>query len=344
MKTPLDKERLTSIANTLISDTAEIGDWVAVLNELEPKILDLISFERHMQDIGKGYISLDSGKAISPIQAAFCLKEYTRTRMFIKGLHTAILEQLAHAETNQPVRVLYAGCGPYALLALPLAALFPPEQLTFTLLDINEESLASATSLFTALKLSESLQDVIQTDATKFELPNSYKPNIIVTETMNVALGKEPQVSIARNLVTQAPDAILIPQNIAIEATLIDLSKEHVFLDSNHTGVIPQTQRDRIWLGTVFTLNKQTINAWKDITTPQLPANAIDIPNFAEKYTPMLLTNIDCYANHSLRDYDSSLTTPTRLPTQTSPANKCIQFAYTLGRDPQLSIIEINDM
>jgi len=78
--------------------------------------------------------ALGTGLAISPSLAATCLREPSRTLASIRGLAAAIDDALL---PDRAVRVLYTGCGPYALLAVPLMPHFSRKQAAFTLLDIH---------------------------------------------------------------------------------------------------------------------------------------------------------------------------------------------------------------
>src|SRR5471030_2877346 len=81
-------------------------------------------------DINDSDIYLPSGKAISPVKAAFCLLEIQRTAVFIRGIHNAILA-LKEQFKGEQVHILYAGCGPYATLLTPFTTRFSADEITF---------------------------------------------------------------------------------------------------------------------------------------------------------------------------------------------------------------------
>lgn len=287
------------------------------------------------RDIGAGETRLDSGLAISPTLAAMCLRELFRTPAFACGLHRAILDAL---HPGRPVRVLYAGCGPYALLALPLMAVLGEQQVKFTLLDIHQECLDSAMALISSFGLAAHVEASLCENAARYRIPADGRPDVIVSETMAVCLRNEPQVSIARNLLAQAPEARMVPQSISVEVCMLDEAKEHVLMPSDYVGEIPAPERDRIYLGKIFELDAARIRSWEGITGDRLPAGRVQVPvRLESRYRPYLLTYITVYGDTCLCDYDCSLTAPQRLPGGANlTGGETLQFYYKLGARPEL--------
>lgn len=140
-----DLDALTAITRAIISPEKELADLIPQAQALR----DLFERRTHFcidqdRDIATGQTRLASGLAISPTLAAMCARELFRTLAFIRGLAEAINDAM---HPDRPVRVLYAGCGPYALLAVPLMTVFSSAQVTFTLMDIHQECLDSAQAL-----------------------------------------------------------------------------------------------------------------------------------------------------------------------------------------------------
>jgi hypothetical protein len=67
----------------------------------------------------------------------------------------------------QPIHVLYAGCGPFALLALPLMTAFSKQEVVFTLIDIHPESLRCARHLIDSFGYGAHVRAYACADATK---------------------------------------------------------------------------------------------------------------------------------------------------------------------------------
>lgn len=290
--------------------------------------------------ISSGDSFLESGWAVSPAQAAWCLNEYSRTLAFIQGLEKAI-QSASQTIPNRPIRVLYAGCGPFAALALPSMAVHSPDFVQFTLIDIHSISLNSAKELIALLGNADHVTEYVCADAVHYRIPEGQTPDVIVSETMNACLGKEPQVMVMRNLYGQAPHALLVPARVEIEAYLLNLAKEHVLVESNHQGAMPEPERDRIFLQKVFTLDSESIHNWQSTSSAELPAASVTIPPLIDKrYQLRLLTKITTFADIQLKDYDSNLTAPQRVlgKSTLSDSGETLHFYYKQGSMPQLII------
>lgn len=232
------------------------------------------------------------GEALSPINAGRCVSDAVRTSKFFRGIHAALLEAQRRF-ANDAIEILYAGCGPFAPLVMPLVTQFKADQIQITLLDIHARSLESAQRIVGGLGLTDYIRSYTQSDATSYV--HRRPLHMVITETMQQALSKEPQVAITLNLAPQlCRGGIFIPERVTIDAYLCD----------------PLVQEDRIKLGRVFEL---TAEKAIEITSVKanLPAAAMNLPReIAERQKLMLATSITVFDSIVIGEYESGLTHP----------------------------------
>jgi len=170
------------------------------------------------------HIQTDHGNAIGSFWAANCVKEVFRTQRFVQGLQQAIID--LHVKGKDIVHVLYAGTGPFAAIALPIMLTFAPTKVQFTLLEINQSSMCRLEQLLKELGLMDYVRRIELADASDYQLKDA-DADILISETMNLALYKEPQVGIMLNLGRQLKeDAVFIPQEIKVSIGRRDSGNE----------------------------------------------------------------------------------------------------------------------
>ena len=158
------------------------------------------------------------GVALSSYAAAACLEDLDRTKVFIQGICEAVKDIQARFP-GEKVKILYAGCGPYATLVLPLTAQFSPDEVEFTVFDINEYSLGNAEHLVHVLGLKEYFKDFSCCDAVTFSSDEKY--HIVLAEMMDKALTAEPQAEVTPNLASLVMDGgIFLPEKISVDVEL----------------------------------------------------------------------------------------------------------------------------
>jgi len=238
-------------------------------------------------------IMLPTGEALGTAGAAFCLLEAQRTAVFLRGITQAIRDLQQHFP-NERIRILYAGCGPFATLLTPLTAIFTAQQVGWHLLDVNQNSLNSVHHLYQALNLQPYLLDTQLADATTFVMPTTNPFHLVISETMQRALQNEPQLAIMLNLIPQLqPRALFLPQCIAIHAALLLPS------NSSTDEVLPPTFQT---LATIYEVGQSTA------TPPQ--QTPLTIPPLDTPADLHLTTGIQVYKNETLSGNDTSITLP----------------------------------
>jgi hypothetical protein len=240
---------------------------------------------------------LPAGKAVSPIKAAHCLIDIQRTSVFLRGVHKAIL-QLKSDFPDQRPHILYGGCGPYATLLTPLTTLFKPDELAFHLLDINTNALDAAKKIYDEFGLNDYVEEWICADATTYSVPDSEVRHLMISETMQTALRREPEVDVMRNLVPQLPaKGLFVPAEIVVSAVLMNGRLE------TDRCLTPESEPQRINLGKIYAIGRDIVDHPDEI----IKTIPINYGIFNRLY---LLTDINTFAYEKLGIYDSSLTMP----------------------------------
>ena len=295
--------RFKNFADIITGGQSGYGQIYTAVHDLNALFLELGAADPNAGMYHAG-TNLSSGFAISTGEAARCMFDLARTVKFSRGLIKAIKHK-KKLTPGMTVRVLYAGCGPYALLALLAIPCFSETEVKFTAIDIHESSVDSAKKLAAALGLENYFDEIIQADA--FDYSFSEK-DILLVEVMQQALRKEPQVSVAAALAVQLSEGgIMIPERITIKPAFTDLKKRDAIMLNSDPGFSSSFEYNSIAdldLRSVFKVAK-------DFSNP-FPVKKIilDESYLGPGFVLELFTIIKVWNDEILSGFDSAITLP----------------------------------
>lgn len=212
------KLKKTELKERLFQYSVDILNPENFHDKLAPAVMgyaDLL-FEEFDVDgsAGRAHIQTLNGNAIGTFWAAKCVREIFRTQRFSKALYSSVLGAIG--QNRKQIHVLYAGTGPFAALALPIMMMLKPEDVQFTFLEINPESIKVLEKVLDLFDLRAYVKNIHQCDASLWDVPSS-GIDIVISETMSRALIAEPQVAIMLNLASQLPkEVVFLPEEIKV--------------------------------------------------------------------------------------------------------------------------------
>ncbi len=317
---------------TLVSrllDTTHAGAAKPLVDELIGRLCEITQMDLHPDSfLDEGASITAQGKAVSPTTAAQCAEDVERTRVFIQGVYAALQKKLANylstgvtETTQQPLRVLYAGTGPFGLLLVPLLPLFVGQPLKVTLLDIHAESLGHLQKILNELQLHDShlLESIVQADACEWQAPHHF--DLIISETMRQGLIQEPQVAIFSHLQQfLTVDGWLIPQQIRLDLWLSDVDSHNI---------------SPLHLGTIFQLDKHTAQLIGGGDQSPLHGH-LTVPHHSDELENIkLTTEIRVFDALVLRENQSQLTLPLFERDARPQAGSVLRYGYEQGNYPR---------
>jgi len=326
------KEELKEITKIFLKEEDDYGEIKKAADDLYDLFLTISGFKENDEDVRKDYY-LPKGKAIGTVWAAMCIKEFLRTKKFIRGIFLGI-KYAQEKFPNRSIHILYAGTGPFATLIMPLTTIFTSKEIKCTLLEINPDSIENLKKIIKTFEVEEYFDSIVQCDAAEYKVEADKPIHMVVTETMQRALKKEPQVAITLNLVPQMEkDGILIPQNITVEVGLLDPKR-----DMEKMMGVEGAERDYChYLNEIFKLNKDMTAVEKD-GVYFFSEVEVQIPDYIEKKYRILslFTNIQVFGEEKLTYNQCSLNMRDKVIDIDWNSNtiKKIIFQYEINENP----------
>ena len=338
---------LDSISNCILDESsskealhAALDAFVSLCSDVSGIVPDT-SFDAWAEDS-----LLESGVAVSPQAAAYCALDYQRSIVFMRAVHAALSALKARAGGAR-VKVLYAGCGPFGTLLLPLLDSFSPGELEITLLDIHQNSLDSVKQLLTHFELHKHVIHYVLEDASHYTHEGKF--HLVIAETMQKSLEQEPQFAVTANLASQLlPSGVFIPQSIEVTLCMANLEREKELLDrsENIDRQLLASVARRCLIATVFTLTAESVAdrarlaQYRALTDGfALEPTVVEIPMLADAvgFDAVLFTRITVFEHYCLGDYESQITLPSKCHELRRVASgERYRVEYQLGGYPKL--------
>ena len=329
----MHKQELIIIVKSIIASNTndEHIHWAKKLSRFYQKVLQ----DKQSDD---NEIAVKGGVALSSSGAADCVDDYLRTVNFIKGIYKA-LNNLIVLFPDRNINILYAGCGPYATLILPLLPLFKKERISAILIDINASSIESVQKIISIIGFEDYNLELIEGDATTYIIPKNFEIDLAISETMHYALTREPQVAISRNIIRQLPQhAIFIPQEIKIDLAYTFFDYEpSLKMDINGIKGYKNMQPYiyNVFVDRLLTINKEHFVG--DLIVSKIETDYYMLPiNFNNHPDICLFTEIKIFDDIELKTAESYITNPYCLVSIYGISNYTeIQFVYDYDEIPK---------
>lgn len=318
------KQLSTSLLNTL--DPVETESIIHKIYEHFSTITNISGYGTEIKHLAA--VPTASGMALSLNHAAQCLLDYKRTVRFLRGIVTAILDKQKEFP-NQKITVFYVGCGPYAPFITLVAPLFSSEEVEFSILEINTDSLELAKKLILALGLQEYIKEYYLADAVTFTIPSPDAFHILFSETLDAVLYRESYVPIVYNMLPQlAENTIVIPENVLLTMRFRTYKEnenaERSLLEEEHPRKI-------------FDTREAIASLLPSTTTPSLfPAVRFNLKSNTKYHSVVIDTKVSIYKDLYLTRGESSLTLPCEISLENSSKFSSVVFTYRL--QPQVEL------
>lgn len=328
-------EKIRKITAIFLADELDYTQLQKACQEYKTLLLQFSAIDLDNEN-NRTDIHFENGKAIGTTWAAACVDDLMRTRKFVRGIFQAV-EQLLKEKTK-PIQILYAGTGPFATLIVPLLTAYSPEEIQFTLLEINANSMEDLKRVIEKLDAQAYVNNIICENAITYQIADENQPDLLISETMLHALIKEQQVPIMLNLAAQIkPETLIIPASINLN--VVWMNSQVIYAEST------EKQEKTRTIAPLLQFNLKNMQAYiaqnkaiNDYQIQQTVPLSDDIPKAFNQLA--ISTTIQIFEEEYLNFNESGLTIPYILANREDVEDStAIQLQYELMPSPNWKII-----
>ncbi len=326
---------IEKLVEEILSDKIDYVSLKERIEAYEALLINLSGLDLKDEKNRHNDIALENGTALGTAWAAMCVVDTIRTRQFMRGIWNAV-EDLYKKKTK-PIKILYAGTGPFATLILPLITRYTAEELQLVLLEVNEETIVYLKRVLKKLEIENYVAKIVCEDATQYEIAEPQDIDILISETMQHALVKEQQVPIMLNLVNQLNDnVVLIPEKIQLKLALMNTDTQLILKSqkaSKYKEIATLLEFDKTYINLHNATQDHPVKKSIELIR-STPFKGEDAGKIYDKL--VVLTSIQVYGTEWILEDASGLTVPKILLDlrHVDPEKKEISISYVMKGDP----------
>lgn len=314
-----------TLVDSVLSDTELAHEkWVDLFFAFSDALLTIYKqTELTEEEINTSYLNA-TGLVMAVKDAVHTVKDIYRVKAFLRGLDQALTQ--ATSQGKPDLHIVYPACGPFAPLALPLICYLNEKKpdhvrLKLTLIDIQPGAIKVLRRVADSMSLSDDILEILCMDV--MDYTPSRKIDVLVIEALQHGLTREGHVSFIQHLSQfLATDALLLPEEIKVNAILAVGQKEYCDQwrgqERSHSSFVDtDIQNDRINLGTILTLNRETLMRLQRVPLGEgfdlLEAGQVLIPKDVsdiDQRILLLAVTAKVFGEEWVNEYDSGITHP----------------------------------
>lgn len=275
------------------------------------------------------------GQALSGKHAIECIGDGPRTARFMKGVFGAV-EAIKGRIGDAPIRILYAGTGPFAPLVIPMILAEETRSYDVDFIEFHPPSYDVLNHLMDRLRLDDKSYVRFRSfcaDATDIDLADK-RYDLIVSETMFRALYDEPQVAIFVHLKKYLDEGgFFIPEQVdlALYQHLYKKIPQYKLLQTAANAVFDDATGQQLFFSLNADFEVRENPGGSIYTSKWIPLGPFD----PEKPDLCIETRVKIWGDQQLSPSESVLTNPKCIASRGNwPSKKFIRLSYQLEPAP----------